>query len=1553
MESFNPIMQAQSDINQTSTDIGLNNFTKTYGHPEIVQLDQFNSDHVDASSLTTADPQYINLHLYSPQGGYGHKEQKIDLGISNQGSLSYLAYQVTNSTGDSTHWASYNKVIALNGDAHNTYDKNTNKVLNRKMVVAAFVYNQETQGEPTFKSWGADCQTNYASGTAILHAPNQIKLFYQSGGAVPATAGNGITSADDLGDWESIDVGSLLSNSPSYVALVDQYPELFRGDSLNLSKHIPRDIANQFTIKSINSINYCPQLNKINAFAPTIGDACRIIHGTGTIGGIADFGFIIHWDKNNDMPQVYFYGFNYMLKNNAVQALDIYCGLLLPYIDWTDPTDCPELYSIIRSGAFNHTMDALTCYHNPNYNNATSIIVGCNFGTGASCGESNDVTIDNESIATRLIDLDGDYKNQNDCFMEFWNCDSQAPQFTVTSDGSNNLVVRPTESTIPAWTGLQKVDELLKKINAIYNNSGKTISFDDIRIAFENKQFKFTALAPTNGTVDYLETQMVMAIDQGIFQFNAVFNISPAEKGNYHALNLDMIGFNDPTLLNTNSLGLSYITDNSDPVNPKWADPISFNDPQVSMFTIGVNHQGKVNIYTSVQWANGNDQPINRLYSFAQDPGSDTGQMLNYVLVDGNIKLLYQGYTVLDQGMRVLSWDNYFHDQEVVYVRANKKSAQRKAAFQSVRKLNGLNDGTNDTEYVYASKDYIAKKWHVIPTKIQASQDDQEVWLTSSVQSKAHHIELFAVNSNGQIVSIDNDNQYVEVRFDTPVTIVNNSNPRQPENIVATRLNSYFIKPVNNKVYLNVFMDDADTPHGLTMYYRLVDKSQFNADPDSGGTWSYNSSTSQTQSWYCCNISYQGHARMSNGYSSNQNYFDNTNCPIDSANDPDSIANTPNAPSNFSSCKSYDDVIKNNIKQGASSSSDDIKNSMTNGYDKASTEGKPTNNASQITMLGASVDNKNPLNGLLSINGQQPTVTAYSNGALGSIWSDIGHAISDAWNAIKHEIEETIKCIEKDISNIADQLGNLIKDIATGNWDQIFADIGACLMSIAVLVVDCVSLVIDVITIVALAVITFLLDLLGNPGQAVIDNLLKPADITNKDSYISSNVITPNLAKLDFSAIDTAMSDIGSTLSKGYHDLVDSSSAASNLKLNKRLKNRLKSNILGQSVSGLGGSSQTDLNNYYDKSVKINYVHNELSKNIPPDQQSMVQQAKSFQDTALLKSSSDYFNSLGTSFQNKNGSKFTNGFGGTDNSSSFSVTSTLAPAIGDLDFSDLKISDFVSNGIGFIQNTVDGGLTNLLQLDLKSVLPGGLIQSIVPSGLQTITLEKIMAVEISLQIYVMVTFAFCTNICDDPIKFISSIEDLKPFSSSVSLTMDNDTLKWLNIISQIFGFLSGAWGILFGFSGIADIVKPGEPLFNILLSQMLFFLLMQFVMTFVIMAGTGASAVNLLCLSLTIASTLASLICLMADVCFGGTIIASVCGFVASGIGMISGAVLYSQSDSNTKICGLAIMAGCVNGMLSTLNILIQGNEYVAGISILLSLVVAFADGVLINGELS
>ncbi|MDC0535733.1 hypothetical protein OAO18_07995, partial [Francisellaceae bacterium] len=733
------------------------------------------------------------------------------------------------------------------------------------------------------------------------------------------------------------------------------------------------------------------------------------------------------------------------------------------------------------------------------------------------------------------------------------------------------------------------------------------------------------------------------------------------------------------------------------------------------------------------------------------------------------------GYKFLDKGIRLLYWSNYFHDCEILYVKPT-------------------GNDSNPSEYFYAHKDTITSAWKFRPIKIQASQDDFTSFCTASSLVDAHHIELYAVNSNEQIVTLA-DSDFLEVRFDVGCNIIDNSDPKNPVNINATRLNSYFIKPVNGRIYLNVFLDQAGNHQGATIYYRLISADQFNVASLNSPVLEYiNGSTSPLVDWAQFNISYNAHARLAepNNYTT-PTYGDTGSGAADEVSQ---------QTGGYGSVDSYVSKNFSSVSQVNISTPDDVKTQWLNGHQQIAKAGAPDNSSS---LSFSTINNDTSLNPLYASLG----VTSSSSASMvNGFWSDIWDDISDIASAIWNGLEDAYNSIISNIDTIADDLNSIVNDIATLNFSQLFQDI----KSIASAVYALVNIVQDigdfVFNEILSLVLKWLLQYLNDPGKDILENLKQHMDWDDKTKalgYISDNI--DNAAKSVLGNISNPQSSIDNAINKN----VINQSAMTN-QMHKRIASRL----------GLKGAADIDstpgLVFYYENSTKSNYLANEIGKNSQSD--SSFQNIVKDVDPTTMPIYSD-----AKGLNDDNQANFSNSsFGGIGN---MSFSSFLQSGTDKIDFSAITGSginpqNYGSDLLGWIKQNIDPSSVLPALYSQNFTMPSSMSSFFPGSGVisnQTLSIgcEDIASVIITLIINVNrfnpVLITPGIGIMDKlNVSFEDAISEMKKmvsFGSSNTLTSSNDVPKAWMVASVILDIVQAVLLPINALSGGALTWIPG------------------------------------------------------------------------------------------------------------------------------------------------
>lgn len=242
-------------------DGSFNPLAKTYGHPEILHLD----NNADGNT-------YVEINMNSHENNIGLVKEKINIGptreIERSNGLSYT----------------YNDIVACNGSKHNSVNEETGKFISQKMAIVA-ANSKMGLGD----DWNSIEQWYY-----IMTDPNnkdaienQAKLIYQYEEVDPIDPhGNSELSSS----WETI---NLLDSLGSYWTEAIAYAKEVEGLYYSpLQKNV------EFFLET-----YPASIEDISRYTDAKGN--KFLYGTVSLGYFYSFGFIVSF--SGQKPEVHWY----------------------------------------------------------------------------------------------------------------------------------------------------------------------------------------------------------------------------------------------------------------------------------------------------------------------------------------------------------------------------------------------------------------------------------------------------------------------------------------------------------------------------------------------------------------------------------------------------------------------------------------------------------------------------------------------------------------------------------------------------------------------------------------------------------------------------------------------------------------------------------------------------------------------------------------------------------------------------------------------------------------------------------------------------------------------------------------------------------------------------------------------------------------------------------------------------------------------------------------------------------------------------------------------
>ncbi|MDC0535743.1 hypothetical protein OAO18_08045, partial [Francisellaceae bacterium] len=1102
--------------------------------------------------------QSIILHEQNPNGGHGLNKTTLNFDDFNINNTFRVCTDANINSG-----LGYNKIVALNGDGHNTVS--AGNVKSQKMILSAFSAFEEISSQ----NWNVN---NIFDTAAIMpNVDEQLVLFYQTSSQPATTPGNSIGHTTKE-KWNTLFPIQILQNDQGYSDFLSKYMPCW-------GKNNPSDDeAAQFSCMK-NLFNYgnddlheCPLIIKdIQTYQYRSQDSSDIYYGKSTNiihglcqKGLANIGFIIHFGENDDQPKVYWYGLNLPLTLSAQYYYQGLYNLLAEKNGFQEDFGPFGSESTVTWSAF--TTAVLTWNTFPfmafQDSSSTKLMLCYNVNSSVSTG----AVVDISQAATLLIDLDNDFIGGSVLAdkINFTGDKIYEINYEANYDSDGNLSGVDYQQVSTNTT--VSYSQCIRDIGNYADDPNVNHDGNSLIQALENQNFCNTYTHITAGSQDYAESQMIMAVGQDIIQFSPYLMYEV--ENDTSTLCVYLTKPKDPDVNNhpnkiysgafsgARGKGASYSIDND------------FKD-ETFMLNFTVNHQGLFRLFITYDGsktgasitATGIDaSDIKLLYIISQASDNTINE---YAIADSKVSLDSEvKYIPIDHGYRLLKWNYYYHDKEAVYVRDKKTQTQTA--------------NNPASEYVYIAKDPISKDWKTRVIKIQASQDDYETFCTASSIQDVHHIEVFGVDDNNQIALLS-DSEYIEVRFDIACSVADYSDPYNPTSFQATRLTSYFVKPVMGKVYLNVFLESNDIQEGATMYYRLVDTDHFNSGSlTSSPILQLNDDVQQIVNWSQFNISYKGHARLNTNYSNDLQYQD-------SSNDASSKIS-----SQVPNCNNLNDVVSNNLKEGSNYSASDIQQSWTNGYSQVSQSSAPAQDAT-LTLSTLNIQGSVVINPIAST----VNLTTSSIGArqYGGFWSDIADALSDTWNAMKNAISELVNKLEDEWRNLSDTLSAVWNDIKNGDFSDLWSDIKSCIMALGTLILTVILVAVAIIIVVIVTILKFLCELAGHPGYEILNGVKTLLDC-------SAGSPMEKLINGAKEAAEESFDEIATLLEEGYDKIKDEVDELYDYgeKLISSSTQRIF-NRFGLKLKDENQLAQNEVDHHYANSVNHSYLLNELQKN--------------------------------------------------------------------------------------------------------------------------------------------------------------------------------------------------------------------------------------------------------------------------------------------------------------------------------------------------------------------
>lgn len=352
---------------------------------------------------------------------------------------------------------------------------------------------------------------------------------------------------------------------------------------------------------------------------------------------------------------------------------------------------------------------------------------------------------------------------------------------------------------------------------------------------------------------------------------------------------------------------------------------------------------------------------------------------------------------------RVLPWNNYLHESELLYVGLEQKNI---APLSNGANAGSLRDLTHQSSseaesYFYAYNDYLEKNWKLIELQTAPPEAPKQVDKITKVKQRLHQATLVITDQNNNAVTLS-ENLHVEIRCNSGAIVQDITYPEKIKKVHLNRTTSYLAKD-DGKGHVKLQIDvghEGDLLTGVDLHYRIVDAgdSGIAAFPSSrvGSPEKVLnvSEKSLTGNWSSFNISYALHNRMA--------HMDK---------------NQPTVPKDTVLMQ---DIYSDNIAHKYASQKDQIISSTKTAYDKISkvTAVKDTG----MTFLRNSVEKNSPLYSVITMNGSTLAVSVGS-------WDDV----EDAWNRVKHIINTAKRAAAEVIEKIKDFIHKLIN-----NLDDIF-----------------------------------------------------------------------------------------------------------------------------------------------------------------------------------------------------------------------------------------------------------------------------------------------------------------------------------------------------------------------------------------------------------------------------------------------------------------------------------------------------------------------------------
>jgi len=400
---------------------------------------------------------------------------------------------------------------------------------------------------------------------------------------------------------------------------------------------------------------------------------------------------------------------------------------------------------------------------------------------------------------------------------------------------------------------------------------------------------------------------------------------------------------------------------------------------------------------------------------------------------------------------RLLPWNNYLHESELLYVGLEQKNI---APLSNGANAGSLRDLTHQSSsevesYFYAYSDYLEKNWKLVELQNAPKEAPKAVESIHKVKQKIHQATLVITDHNNNAVTLSK-NLHVEIRCNSAVSMQDVTNPDKIKKVQLNRTTSYLAKD-DGQGHVKLQIDvghESDLLTAVDLHYRIVDAGESgitaftSTNPGSPEKILNTSERSLTTQWGSFNISYLLHGR---------------NAVMDTP--------QPTAPSGTDLIQTkyggnFDDKY-------SSSQKTDLLSSTKDAFIKVSKGTIPQN--AHLPFLKDDLENHSPLYAVRTLNGNMLNHSLESfldhisdavNRAM-QIAKSLEAAAEKAAEAVVEAAVAALKKLKEAVHNLINDLNNLMDDV-TASVSGILNGIAAFCTSVLKGIVSYVKLLIDI-----------------------------------------------------------------------------------------------------------------------------------------------------------------------------------------------------------------------------------------------------------------------------------------------------------------------------------------------------------------------------------------------------------------------------------------------------------------------------------------------------------